>query len=373
MNRHKYSVPHCCHGSPAKFAGTPRPSPLPLRRLFSLAVIGSLLWGTDSFGQIRSTLKGHQEEVWEVAIAPDGMLAATSSWRTVRVWDLNTAKAVFVLQPDQLAAGALAFSPDGKFLITANVMGGTCHVRRWHLPGGQEASRITCARDDRTLVLSPDGKYVALGGIGDPNKGAAFVVKVYDTETGKLSAVLDGHDRHVTAIAFSAKSALIVSGSEDGKVKLWDRTTKKALKTVPVQESAISALAFSADDKILAIGSSGRYIRLYNFPDATLRNTLFSYTNSVKKLQFTPDAKILAIGGGNDLQLWSQPCGAMSLLWKGHRERILSVAISLDGKTAITGGEDKEVRVWDLPRKEITRDQVPNYEEAGGFDKKRKK
>ncbi len=72
-----------------------------------------------------ASLKGHTDWVQHCAISPNGRLAASSSNdRFVILWDLNTFKPIAKL-PDQSAIGApLAFTGDGKFLISGTVNDG---------------------------------------------------------------------------------------------------------------------------------------------------------------------------------------------------------------------------------------------------------
>ena len=52
--------------------------------------------------------------------------------------------------------------------------------------------------------------------------------------------------------------------------------------------------------------------------------------------------------------------GKSLLLWEGHQDRVVSVAFSPDGKTAITRGSDQTVRARDrYERKELSRIEIP--------------
>lgn len=53
--------------------------------------------------------------------------------------------------------------------------------------------------------------------------------------------------------------------------------------------------------------------------------------------------------GSTELKLWSLESGKVVAVLKGHTEAVVSVALSYDGKTALTAGLDQTVRVWSLP------------------------
>ncbi|MBL8086601.1 MAG: WD40 repeat domain-containing protein [Chthonomonas sp.] len=73
-------------------------------------------------GKSLGTMAGHDDMVMHVAIAPNGRVVASSSIdRTVRIWSLSGFKPVGRLD-DQSAVGApLAFTADGKYMISSTV------------------------------------------------------------------------------------------------------------------------------------------------------------------------------------------------------------------------------------------------------------
>jgi len=70
-----------------------------------------------------NSLKGHKDWILRVAMSPNGRLAATSSSdQTVIVWDCVTFAPVAKLERQSFVGAPLAFTADGKFLLSANDM-----------------------------------------------------------------------------------------------------------------------------------------------------------------------------------------------------------------------------------------------------------
>src|SRR5207249_8170649 len=103
---------------------------------------------------------------WRVAYSPDSKLLATAGGdKTIRVWDVKTAreKHVFKGHTDQVCS--VAFAPNGDELISASFDGS---VRFWSLREGTETGSLA-KHDDRLFAVaySRDGSRIARGGTHD--------------------------------------------------------------------------------------------------------------------------------------------------------------------------------------------------------------
>ncbi|MGH9939276.1 MAG: WD40 repeat domain-containing protein, partial [Blastocatellia bacterium] len=71
--------------------------------------------------QLVAELKGHSAYVWSAAYSPDGKFIVTASAdRTARVWNASTAQLVAELKGHSAYVWSAAYSPDGKFIVTAS-------------------------------------------------------------------------------------------------------------------------------------------------------------------------------------------------------------------------------------------------------------
>src|SRR5579871_2354588 len=103
---------------------------------------------------------GHQNLVLGVAVSPDGTLIASgSSDNTAKIWDFPTGTPLRELDQGD-AALALAVSPDGKTVAAAGKGGG---IRTWSAADGKPLASIP-AGPAGALAWTPDGRYLAAAG-----------------------------------------------------------------------------------------------------------------------------------------------------------------------------------------------------------------
>jgi len=111
--------------------------------------------------------------IWSmgVALSPDGRFAARGHGQVVKIWEVATDQDVLQLVGHTAAVKSLAFSPNGRLLISGGSDGA---VRIWNLQAGKElASFIALGRED-FVTVTPDQYYRASK---TRIKGVAFRVK----------------------------------------------------------------------------------------------------------------------------------------------------------------------------------------------------
>jgi len=111
----------------------------------------------------------HEAAVFGVAFTPDGRTLLTAGQEgLIRVWDVATRREVRRWRGHEGGVLALALSGDGKTLATA---GRDSAVRLWDVASGKEKLKLTGMRGDvEGLTLSRDGRVMAASGSG--RKGA---------------------------------------------------------------------------------------------------------------------------------------------------------------------------------------------------------
>ncbi len=128
-----------------------------------------------------------------LAFSPDGRhIASGSNDGTVKVWDIESRRAILTLPGHSGAVASVAFSPEGKHIASASNDG---TVKLWDTDGGREVLSLAAQSEGIVSVaFSPDGRHVASSSSGG-------TVKLWGVEDGREILSHAGTVSHSDALA----------------------------------------------------------------------------------------------------------------------------------------------------------------------------
>jgi serine/threonine protein kinase len=214
----------------------------------------------------------------------------------------------------------------------------------------------------RLMAKHPDDRYRT------PEELAAALEQL--TRTGVLPA---GHQpepiRQSRTIASTGGRVLAVGLSPDGRsvlaacadhqVRRFDLETGSEQLCFGRSPYEIHCLAVAPGSGHVLTGQ-GASVRVW---DASGREIvrLTGHTNAVRSIAVSRDGQ-RAVTGSDDrtLRLWDLASGREIERWTGHRAEIASVALSADEHFIVSGGRDQTLRLWDVRgRREVRSFPVP--------------
>jgi WD40 repeat protein len=357
---------------------------------------GVKLWDTETWQEARSLPDTMQEALF----SRDGRWLVTGTAEGYRVWNAQTWQPIGDCPGAPTARwqtrNALAFSPDGQFLVTvgSGLFPVGDHLRVWRLPGLEELPAIRFEDIPvSSVAFSVDGKYLIAGlwigeiviwdfaarkvvashgehggyvtAVAVAADGKTFVttsadrtVDVWDSATFKLLARLRGHVSEVWSGAISPDGRTVVSGGADGTTKLWGSDTRHA---AAVLKNAGLVAGFTDGGRRLVAGWTNG-VSMWT-PESGARadfviprNLAFIQGVSSKSWDAKPDEPTYALGRGDGtMEFWNLTTGARTA-WPAHDAGIGAVAFSKDGQHLATGTSEGEVKIWDCAtRREVAR------------------
>jgi ribosome assembly protein SQT1 len=313
--------------------GDPKKSP-------RLAAVGSydgsiIIYDPDTAEQ-RWKLEGPSDVEW-LSFHPKGgsVLLAGSGDGTLWMFHvpLNRCLQVFVGHEQAVTAGA--FSPDGKWALSASADGS---LRIWAPKTGLNKHVFRLGEAGLTCLATKggtDGMLVIVGSedgqahvchIG--NKKVVAALRHFDPPTGGTAMNADDDDdddeeieypMSVEAVGFSpSQPNWCATGGVDGKLKIWDLTTNGQCRQVCIPPSHTGAA-----------------------PD------------SITRLQWHPSLPLVFTASiGGSVRLWDARNGSLIHTLTGGAEQINDMDIQFVPETGaaviVTASDDKKVRVFDL-------------------------
>ena len=274
---------------------------------------GRAAWAAD---EVRR-LEGHTDQLTSMALSPDGKLLVTGSDdKTVRLWQFESGKELRALRASATFVLSVAISADGRRVLSGS--------------GGEFKNRRFSAGADRS-------------------------VRLWDVETGKELLKLEGHRQPVWYVKFLPDGRSAISVSE-GEARVWDLAQGREARRFGGHCSG-QGVALSPDGTLLVTGSyPENTVQMWEVATGRLIHELVGNRAQIRGADFSPDRRLLLTGGGNfvrgggdaSLRIWDVTTGKELRLMSGATQLVWCVAVSPDGRKALSGGLDGIVRLWDV-------------------------
>jgi WD40 repeat protein len=162
-------------------------------------------------------LAGHTDEVTTVAFSPtEPLLASGGRDKTIRLWNLDTGAIVKTFDNLNAEVNSVTFSPDGKWLASAD-SAGTVTLREMAKMGSGSGRQLDLSGQGGEVLkvtFSSKGQLLA-------SAGADRVVKLWDPKTGREVRTLTGPSETVNGVSFSNDGQWVLAGSDDGSMMIW--------------------------------------------------------------------------------------------------------------------------------------------------------
>jgi WD40 repeat protein len=211
-------------------------------------------------GRLLRSMNGQEKSITVIAFSPDGKrLASGGLDPTIWIWRTADGKMERVLN-QHAQTDALAFCPDGRFLIST-----TCNhdflLMLWDLATGADKLGGKVEVEAGALAFLPDGKMLA---------GCRYDGQIWlrDRASGALKQTLaapePAKDTRDVALALGPAGGLAAISNHAGDLLLWQpgasTPRKRTFRLCPTASRRVNAVAFSPD---------GRYVAAAN-PDGTI-------------------------------------------------------------------------------------------------------
>ena len=215
-----------------------------------------------SSGSLLSTLRGHKDSLYALALSADGKLLATGGYdQQIILWDAPAGQMLATLSGHSGAVFDLQLRGDGKLLASASA---DRTVKLWDVATRQRLETFGQSLAELyAIALAPDGRRVAAGGVD--NRIRLWQLSNTAAEgTNPLLVSRFAHEGPIVRLVWSPDGKLLASSAEDRTVKLWDADKVDERLALDPQPDWGTALVFSPDGKQVAVGRLDGSFELYD-------------------------------------------------------------------------------------------------------------
>lgn len=184
-------------------------------------------------------------------------------------------------------------------------------------------------------------------------------MRLWDIEQGVNTLTLTIEDG-VTTVAISPDTQYVAAGSLDKSVRVWsiqDAMLVERLEGADGHKDSVYSVAFSPNGKDLVSGSLDRTIKMWELGSPRVGRegtrsgkcikTFEGHRDFVLSVALTPDANwVLSGSKDRGVQFWDPRTGTTQLMLQGHKNSVISVAPSPQGGFFATGSGDNKARIW---------------------------
>jgi WD40 repeat protein/serine/threonine protein kinase len=287
---------------------------------------------------------GQEGQVMAVAFSPDGELILTGgNDGHARLWRAADRSAVGLPWAYGNVVAAVAFSPDGKL---AAIGGRGSEVQLRELPDGKPVSRWQAYEREGvwawSLAFTPDGRALVSGG----GRGG----RLWGLPGAGMVGQEMRHETEARQVVLSPDGETVLTCSHDKTARLWSARDGRPLSPPLVHKGEVSAGAFRPDGKVVATASADGTARLWEVPTGRGLVPPMQHDSWVRCVAFRPDGEALATGcDDGTARLWNADDGATLGAVLRHRDRVNQVAFGRDGRTVVTASSDRTARLWTPP------------------------
>jgi len=198
----------------------------------------------------------------------------------------------------------LAFSRDGKFLVSAGLDG---LLSQWSLYDGALVKEIPAHGNGlgvSSVDVNPSGRIVSGGGDGD--------VKLWSMNSEDLVGTFPkaSDESGVLSVAFDPAGTRVAAAYGDGTVRIFDPQTNALLRTLTEFKTKTTVVAFSPNGKYLAAAGVDSTIRVWDAQTFFLLQTMRGKSGPVTSLAFNPNNVWLA-STASAICVWDLTSGAL--------------------------------------------------------------
>ena len=267
----------------------------------------------------------------------------------MQVWNTKTKNQLLNIPGEDPYITAMILLADGNTIVTADVDN---QIQFWNIAAESVSQTFKVSEVGTTLAYAPKSRILA----SCQEKISLWNISS-NKEQATLIRTLKGHERTITASAFSPDENTLVTASEDGIIIAWDVKTGNQQFSVSGHIGITQQLAFAdTDDTLMSANSRAPWIGwdtdIHDW-DLTKKKILSSNAlEFIRTEAISPDCRTVIVEKENgDIDFLNIKSEKRQYSIKGFAKDKLNpnFTFSSNGKVIATNDMDGKIHVWKIP------------------------
>ena len=242
---------------------------------------------------------------------------------------------------------SLSYNNDGIFLICCS-NDGTIFVR--DIEKSKNLKTFKDLSNGRICSICPMNLNPNIFSIGAKD----YIIKTIDLRS-KINPILNysGHSKEICGMKWSLDDKKLASGGDDNKIFIWDVRKEESERKLTSHTSAIKALDWSTYKFGYLLSGGGTQdmtLKLWNINNMTLVDSI-NTSSQICNISFSKISHEFITTHGfknNYIHIWDSNKMDIKATLKGHKQRVIYMALGPDSIKIVTGAGDETVRFWDV-------------------------
>ncbi len=242
----------------------------------------------------------------------------------------------------------LVLSPDGKWLATGGLDG---HIRLWDMSIRQPVLTISNRQNVGQLLFSPDGQVLAAR--------EAERISLWARDSWKPIAEVSERGTPVATdpegMAFAPDAPRLVYSKRDGTIVLWNWRTQSEEGQIPGEGAYVSNLSISPDGHLLVAGDLRGVVQVWSLPNRQPLARFGEPQNKVAgsyEIKFSPHGQLVAMLVAQNILIYETQTWKQLATLQGHSNAVANFVFTHDSQRLITYGKEGAIKVWDANQRQ---------------------
>ena len=261
-------------------------------------------------------------------------------------WNAKYSDVSFISElPEENYYSSLSFNNNGQYLISCSNEG-IIFIK--DIEKETDENIINALSNGRICSISPMNLNPNIISFGSKD----LKIKTIDLRS-KINPILNysGHEREICGLKWSLDDKRLASGGDDNLLFIWDLRKEEPEKKFISHTSAVKALdwsTFKFGYLISGGGTQDMTLKLWNINNMTLVDNI-NTSSQICNIAFSKISHEFITTHGyknNYIYVWDSRTMNIKATLKGHKQRVVYMALSPDSRNIVTGAGDETIRFW---------------------------